>query len=66
MDALLKALEDFKYEEIANYRNALAHGDLVTRSVAEDLRNKIIGVGGQLGLLSWLALHLDPAKWDTK
>lgn len=66
VDALLKALEDFKYEEIANYRNALAHGDLVTRSVAEDLRNKIIGVGGQLGLLSWLALHLDPAKWDTK
>lgn len=61
INALLNTLEVFEFEGIAKHRNALAHGEIVTQTVAQDLRAKIIGAGGQPGLLSWLALHLDPA-----
>jgi hypothetical protein len=61
INALLNTLEVFEFEGIAKHRNALAHGEIVTQTVAQDLRAKIIGAGGQPGLLCWLALHLDPA-----
>ena len=60
-NALLNMLEVFEFEGIAKHCNALAYGEIVTQTVAQDLRAKIIGAGGQPGLLCWLALHLDPA-----
>ena len=48
-------------EQIVYHRNHLAHGTPISQSVAETLRNTIIGYRGQPGLLSWFIEYLDLA-----
>jgi len=47
-------------ERVDKYRNLLAHGDPVSREIAQSLRNSILGKKNQPGILPWLAEHLEP------
>ena len=47
-------------ERVDKYRNLLAHGDPVSREIAQSLRNSILGKKISPGILPWLAEHLEP------
>jgi len=49
-------------EHVAVYRNQLAHGGPVAKSIAQSLRETIIGRRDKLGILPWFAEHLPPKQ----
>jgi hypothetical protein len=53
-------VDRFVTAQIVDHRNHLAHGEPVPQSIAEGLRNNIIGDRGQPGILCWLIENLDP------
>ena len=54
-------VDRFVTDQIVYHRNHLAHGDPVPQSIAEILRNTIIGDREHPGLLCWFVEHLDLA-----
>jgi hypothetical protein len=54
------ALWYFTDDGVADKRNLLAHGSVISQSIAQSLRDGIIGNKGALGFLTWLVENLDP------
>jgi hypothetical protein len=53
-------IERLVNENVAMYRNDLAHGERVDQSIARQLRETIIGRRNSPGILCWIAEHLQP------
>ena len=53
-------LRYFTDDGVANKRNLLAHGSIISQDIAQSLRNSIIGIKGAQGFLTWLVENLDP------
>ncbi len=58
-ETTLKQMVD---EQVAHYRNELAHGGPISQRIAQKLRDAIIGRKGKPGILYRLAEHLEPKK----
>ena len=48
-------------DQLKEKRNMLAHGEAISKEVALNLRESVIGTRYKPGILCWLAEHLDPA-----
>src|SRR5262249_47306281 len=55
--AILKRMVD---EKVASNRNELAHGGPISQSIAQEIRDAIIGRKGKSGILCLLAERLEP------
>lgn len=53
-------LERFVNKRVVHRRNELAHGEPTPQTVAETLRQTILGERNQPGILSWLIEHIEP------
>lgn len=42
-------------EKVADHRNAVAHNNPISREIAQQLHDAIIGKGGKPGILRWMA-----------
>lgn len=56
------AIARMESEHVAAYRNQLAHGGPVAKSIAQSLRETIIGRRDKLGILPWFAEYLPPKQ----
>jgi hypothetical protein len=61
-NAFITVMEDIKQDEVAKKRNSLAHGGAISHTVAQQLRDSIIGSKSKTGILCWIAENLEPKQ----